>query len=701
MADEITSAQVRRLQEIAELKERIKETEGSQKELLEAQLELLEALQEGDEKTAKKAAETLGTLKGQLKVQEEQVKAQEELNKKLSAATELGKQIGDRFFGLHSTIARAVIEAGSLEAAIGQTAAKIDESARKTGFAMASIDKLINNTKDLVLALDQQQAAFVQNTGASREFAANAFRTRSELAFLGITGNDAVETMGKLYSQMSEFSQLSQASQRDFVALSAQIEKLGGNAGEMGQVFTKVANMDISQTGMAMQRVAGIADAVGIPLSQLSSDIAGMGELFAKMGDQGLDTFAGLTAAAKETGLSVQELYGIVGQYDDFNNAAAAAGRLNMVLGGNLIDTYSLLAATEEERVALLQQTLEASGRTFEEMDRFERLEIASALNIPLEQAAQLFNTTSGEVRKTAAEIMYANMTSEELAQRTQDAATAQEKLNVLIGNFAILIAPAVEYLNKFVDGFIGFTESVTGGNGVAAAILTVVGGLGALRLGAFLTAKVFGFSVSSMAASVAASAPAAAGGLSTIGAAAGGAAVGVGSLVLAVAGIGAGIGIAAAGFGYLIDKIGSFSNSLTGALEALGAIFSIANVGSVAGEVAGGIREITSALNEMPDDQTKALTFATTADALANLTNAASTIEEAKLASMAALVQAMTNAEGDNGVGQLANAIQNLITSNAEGREATIELDGYNLGRWIDRRETRNARVVLSGQNG
>lgn len=118
---------------------------------------------------------------------------------------------------------------------------------------------------------------------------------------------------------------------------------------------------------------------------------------------------------------------------------------------------------------------------------------------------------------------------------------------------------------------------------------------------------------------------------------------------------------------------------------------------GGVVGDIAGGIREITSALNEMPDDQTKALTFATTADALTNLTNAASTIEEAKLASMAALVQAMTNAEGDNGVGQLANAIQSLITSNSEGREMTITLDGYELGRWMDRRESRNARAVLS----
>jgi hypothetical protein len=189
---------------------------------------------------------------------------------------------------------------------------------------------------------------------------------------------------------------------------------------------------------------------------------------------------------------------------------------------------------------------------------------------------------------------MHANMTSEELAQRTQDAATAQDKLNVLIGNFAIAIAPAVEYLNKFVDSFISFTETVTGGNGVFAAILTVVGGLGTLRIASALAAKSFGLSIKSMATAVSTSAPAAASGLTTIGTAAGGAATGVGALGLAVLMVGAGIGIAVASFGYLIDKIGDFGDSLTGALGALGAIFSIANVGSVAGEVAGGIREIT-----------------------------------------------------------------------------------------------------------
>lgn len=743
-----------------ELETEINKAEGLHKKLLEErnklreiELKLIEAIKNKQDDESERLQQQLNDRKEAIASLEKEIKLREQ-------ALEIGKNYAKQLISVNNQILQQSIEMGSFSAAASKAAEGfVREFGSLRKIATLGIDKLLNNTKELVLALDKQQAAFVQNTGASREFADNAFRTRSELAFLGIAGNDAVETMGRLYSQMSEFSQLSQATQRDFVALSAQIERLGGNAGEMGQVFTKVANMDISQTGMAMQRVAGIADAVGIPLSQLSSEIAGMGELFAKMGDQALDTFAGLTAAAKETGLSVQELYGIVGQYDDFNNAAAAAGRLNMVLGGNLIDTYSLLSATEEERVALLQQTLEASGRTFEELDRFEKIELASALNIPLQQAAQLFNTTSGEVQKTAAEIMHANMTSEELAQRTRDAATAQDKLNVLMGNFAILVAPIVEEMNKVVDVFLSFTEAITGGDGIAAAALTLTAGLSSLYLISKLVGLSMGVAFKTAAKSISTSAPAISSGLGSIGASAGGAAAGVGSFALGVLAIGAAVAGVILSLGYLVGKIGEIAQLgpeaagafftissgvmvLAGALTVLGnplavgglitlgvslrsiqrninkldinkvesfanvlrslsSILTMPNVGNSASQIAAGIGEISDAINDLPDDQTKAITFAATADALTNLTNAASTIEEAKLASMAALVQAMTNAEGDNGVGQLANAIQNLITSNAEGREMTIELDGYNLGRWIDRRETRNARIVVSGQNG
>ena len=168
----------------------------------------------------------------------------------------------------------------------------------------------------------------------------------------------------------------------------------------------------MAETETAMREVAGAADALGIPFSQVSADLVGMGELFAKMGDGALDVFLELQAAAKATGMSVQSLYNIVGQYDTFEASSQAAGRLNMVLGGNLLDTYSLLNATEEERIELLQRAMEQSSLTFDEMDRFQKLEVSAALGISWKKQHSLFGTTRGEVRKTAAELMHAGMTA-------------------------------------------------------------------------------------------------------------------------------------------------------------------------------------------------------------------------------------------------------------------------------------------------
>jgi hypothetical protein len=116
-------------------------------------------------------------------------------------------------------------------------------------------------------------------------------------------------------------------------------------------------------------------------------------------------------------------------------------------------------------------------------MDRFQHIELSRALGIGLEEAARLFSSTSQEVQKTAAEIMHADMTTEELAQRTRDAATAIDMLKTFFENAAIAVAPFVEAMHKVVSGLMRFSESVFGGNGVAAAITTMIGSFAALKI--------------------------------------------------------------------------------------------------------------------------------------------------------------------------------------------------------------------------
>ena len=437
-----------------------------------------------------------------------------ELTKNLSnavneAATQ-GGLFADKVAPISNSFSKAAVaslEAGErvkgLGDALGAYAFNAAKGLSVSKMFFSSLELLAETTIKAVSALDSAGASFVQSTGASRDFATAAFKTRNSLGLMGISGAEAVGVMGDLYSNFSEFTELSEGSQQGFIELSAQIEKLGGDAAGMAQTFTKVAGMSLAETETAMREVAGAADALGIPFSQMSADLVGMGELFAKMGDGALDVFLELQAAAKATGMSVQSLYNIVGQYDTFEASSQAAGRLNMVLGGNLLDTYSLLNATEEERIELLQRAMEQSSLTFDEMDRFQKAEISSALGISLEEASQLFGTTRGEVQKTAAELMHAGMTQEELEQRTIDASTAMDKLTVLMGNLAIAVGPIVENINKMVDGLLNLTKGL---GSTGAAFTTLVVGLGAAKLAAFAFSKAFG-GISSVFGKVAASA--------------------------------------------------------------------------------------------------------------------------------------------------------------------------------------------------
>jgi hypothetical protein len=542
--------------------------------------------------------------------------------------------------------------------------------------------------------------------------------------------------MGDLYSNFSEFSELSRGSQQDFIELSAQIEKLGGDAAGMAQTFTKVAGMSLAETETAMREVAGAADALGIPFSQVSADLVGMGELFAKMGDGALDVFLELQAAAKATGMSVQSLYNIVGQYDTFEASSQAAGRLNMVLGGNLLDTYSLLNATEEERIELLQRAMEQSSMTFDEMDRFQKMEVSDALGISLEEASQLFGTTSEEVRKTAAELMHAGMSQEELADRTRDAATATDKLKVLMGNLAIAVGPIVEGVNKLVDGLIGLTEGM-GSTGAALTILTA--GL----IAAAASAALLGLRMRFAAAVAGPAGRSMATGINAVGKASTKSALGLLAFGAAALLTGAGVALAARGLAALVSEFHgldpdtvmaaagalvafSAAAALMGASRFLGgggavkklvkninkletdkvnsfaaamsSLEGLANVDLAGSGVPGFIRDVGEALNELPDNTEKTVAFQATADSLANLMQIGSSVEAEQLERIKMIIDAVSNAEGAESTNRLAAAINSLVRgqANNEGTTNTIELDGRVLARWIDKHDTTRFRAAI-----
>lgn len=749
--EEVTAEAIRRkkegrelLQEHVDALEKINEKKAKANVLTKGQVDLLEDIRSQEAKIValQKEGEELDIK--ELARAQEKLEATRRLSNAVNEAATQGSLLADKIAPISNSFSRAAVaslEAGEGVKGLGAAFKAYTLNAAKglsvSKMLFSSLELFAETTIKAVSALDSAGASFVQATGASRDFATAAFKTRNSLGLMGISGAEAVGVMGDLYSNFSEFSELSRGSQQDFIELSAQIEKLGGDAAGMAQTFTKVAGMSLAETETAMREVAGAADALGIPFSQVSADLVGMGELFAKMGDGALDVFLELQAAAKATGMSVQSLYNIVGQYDTFEASSQAAGRLNMVLGGNLLDTYSLLNATEEERIELLQRAMEQSSMTFDEMDRFQKMEVSDALGISLEEAAQLFGTTRGEVEKTAAELMHAGMSEEELADRTRDASTAMDKFTVLMGNLAIAVGPVVEKVNDLINAFLEATEGM-GSTGTALSVLGT--GLAAAYAASKLFGLAFGVAFKTAAAAISTSAAPISAGMTSIGAASGGAAAGVGAFGLAVIAIGAGVAIAAYGLSLLVAEfkdldpasitaaaaaLMSFSaatsalglssflgggrsikrivrninkletdkvNSFAAAMSSLEGLASVDLAGS---GVPGFIKDVGEALDELPDSTEKTVAFQATADSLANLMQIGSSVEAEQLERIKMIIDAVSNAEGAESTNQLIAAISRLLNrqANNEGRTNTIELDGRVLARWLDRYDTTRFR--------
>jgi hypothetical protein len=239
--------------EQARLESEIAESAGLQKKLLEKQLELLKA------RKKLKEEETLENLKA-VQAQEEIVKKTEEEIALREKGLAIGKNYADQIISVNNAILQQSLELGSFSKALGQSVEGfLSKFSSARGVMTMGIDRIAGATKEAVFALDAAGASFVQATGASRDFTTAAFETRNSLGLMGISGADAVETMKGLYSRFSEFSELSRDSQQDFTVLSAQIEKLGGDAAGMAQTFTKVAGMSLAETETAMREVAGAA----------------------------------------------------------------------------------------------------------------------------------------------------------------------------------------------------------------------------------------------------------------------------------------------------------------------------------------------------------------------------------------------------------------------------------------------------------
>ena len=312
---------------------------------------------------------------------------------------------------------------------------------------------------------------------------------RANLAY-GVSTKEAFAATQSLATEMRQFRKMSKGDRASLMQTTAIMGELGASTQTTAAIFNtfqKGLGYNAKQLESLGGELVAISKSLGRPLQEVTEDFkAGMPELM-KYGEGMKDVFAGLAEQSAETGIAMQELLGIAKQFDTFEEAGNAVGRLNAVLGGPYLNAIEMVYATEEERIQAMRDALKLHPQQFKNMSRHEKQAIAAAAGIKnMAEAEMLFGSTDAEYAQRGMEM-------KEMQLRAQSAQAVQEKLAQAMQSLAVAVVPVVEVLADLADVMLLVLQPATRWADESPRLVEFLNFLPPAILGVTLALKLFG----------------------------------------------------------------------------------------------------------------------------------------------------------------------------------------------------------------
>jgi hypothetical protein len=285
---------------------------------------------------------------------------------------------------------------------------------------------------------------------------------------MGVTVEGAADATAALYTQMSNFTKLGPDAQKELIQTTAGMEALGISSD------TTAGLLDVAMNSLRMSQdeakalsddLAKLSIGLKLPAKELAEGFRNALPTLAAYGKGAIKVFKGLAAAAKATSISTQELMSIFGDsMDTFEGSTQAAGRLNALLGGNLVNSMELLYATEDERIQIVKQAMDATGRNFDMLDKYEKKAIAAAVGITdMNTANKLFGTSSEQLDHYTNSLDAMGVSQEDVAKAQQAGISITQKLTAIMDSFAVGVMPLLNLFNGFLDRVLKLNDALSG----------------------------------------------------------------------------------------------------------------------------------------------------------------------------------------------------------------------------------------------
>jgi len=588
------------------------ETNESQRKELEAKIKNIEKTAEEGDEYAKLYIQLIKNTKGTDKL----TKAQEEAKESFDNTFEgLALKVGlnSRAFNKFSDGIVKFQELAKKNPKQMKESFQETFSLQKMGGAVLA--QMIEASLELASATDKASAAFAANTGAGRIMTEQISAVGGQFRNIGLDAAKAGQAAQDLYNNFTGFMTVGKEAQKDLMATVASLGKLGidgATASKTLTLFNKNMGMSLKQSQKLTKQLAMMGTKIGISSSQMVKGFAESAKSLAVYGKDAVKVFSDLAAQAKAANVETSTLLSVAEQFDTFEGAASAAGKLNSILGSQMSAT-DMLTMSENERIEALIRSVQAQGVAFKDLDKYSQKAIGAAAGInDMAEAQRVFGMSVADYRKG----LKVDPKEEEFQQSLKDTMDIMEKIKRIGQQFAVSLAPVLDFLAGFFQKILDANDAMGG---------YLVPTLGVILGSLIIIPKIIGL-FGPLMALFSTAAPAAAPGVSIFSKALGAAAPHLmkGSVALLALGaafvlLGAGFVLMGKGFGGDASKVGigliglSLGLlALTGALAAIGVVvgsgFGGAALAIGLGAVVGGIVSLGIAMATLDGEKMKNL---------------------------------------------------------------------------------------------
>jgi len=367
---------------------------------------------------------------------------------------------------------------GGLSSVLGMAGTTLASALSPANLFANAVTAVVGHVYEMAKAIDFARADFNKITGTAGQYNDVIEQLRFKHLDAAITMMKVSKATETLFLNLTKFNKITGETRNDLILTTALLEQMGISAETTAQnldITTQTLGMGMEESLRLQREIAATAIKLGVSPQKLASDFTSTIPKLAAYGRESTRIFKELASQAKATGISIDGLLGITQQFDTFEGAAEAAGKLNAMLGGNLISSTDLLGASEEERIKMLKESLSYSGRNWESMDKYEKISIAAAAGIrDVDTASRLFGEGSEKAMAQASNsISDAAMSQEELIKQAKAATSAQELLTAATEKMTGGAGALATQAKLLTDAFMGFTNFLGSGFGIALVGIT------------------------------------------------------------------------------------------------------------------------------------------------------------------------------------------------------------------------------------